>query len=508
MAREACTIFGYRLVGTFSRYINRNAICISEAESKAEGIVRWKPKQFPHGPEFYEDYIKDFFDVRKRLSLWRNERHLCPNLQAFIKNFTQRTTAFAERIRKECKPRHNLSILERSALATLRERKVGYNISDKNFGPTLYSRDEYCQQCKLHLFDGKGTYELVNRTREEVLDGLLKDLRTLLRPLCKASSALSRLAYSVLKWADFAVKKKTLCKFYIIWKLHKKANARGVRSRPIASNVGFATSQLSHFLHCQLKDSVFGHQYVLKDSLSLIREIEKWKFQNSDDIYLLSADVAALYPSIDLERGIEALRWFIRTHTKFPADLQDHYLRFARFVLENNFVQCDELEGNQIFLQKVGTAMGTAFSATYATIFMIWLESPIMEEFQSCIKTYRRYIDDIFIAWIGSLSDLARFKARFVIADSNISLEWQNNETGKFQNVDFLDLSISVDSNEAEKSLSFGVYHKPGNSYAYLPYGSFHTRHTFKAWLKAEVVRLLTHSCTATRWLEECRTFY
>mmetsp|Transcript_36994 Transcript_36994/g.98300 ORF Transcript_36994/g.98300 Transcript_36994/m.98300 type:complete len:153 (-) Transcript_36994:62-520(-) len=152
--------------------------------------------------------------------------------------------------------------------------------------------------------------------------------------------------------------------------------------------------------------------------------------------------------------------------------------------------------------------MGTAFSATYATIFMIWLESPIVEEFQSCIKTYRRYIDDIFIAWIGSLSDLARFKARFVIADSNISLEWQNNETGKFQNVDFLDLSISVDSNEAEKSLSFGVYHKPGNSYAYLPYGSFHTRHTFKAWLKAEVVRLLTHSCTATRWLEECRTFY
>ena len=28
------------------------------------------------------------------------------------------------------------------------------------------------------------------------------------------------------------------CKFYVIWKLHKKANAQGVRSRPISSNIG------------------------------------------------------------------------------------------------------------------------------------------------------------------------------------------------------------------------------------------------------------------------------
>ena len=30
----------------------------------------------------------------------------------------------------------------------------------------------------------------------------------------------------------------------------------------------------------------------------------------------------------------------------------------------------------------------------------------------------------------------------------------------------------------------FGVYTKPGNAYAYLPYGSYHSRHVFRVWFK------------------------
>ena len=33
----------------------------------------------------------------------------------------------------------------------------------------------------------------------------------------------------------------------------------------------------------------------------------------------------------------------------------------------------------------------------------------------------------------------------------------------------------------------FGVYRKPGNAYVYLPYGSYHSRHVFREWLKAEM---------------------
>ena len=46
----------------------------------------------------------------------------------------------------------------------LRKHDIGYNASDKNYGPVLYSREKYTEQCKLHLFDGKGTYEKISQT--------------------------------------------------------------------------------------------------------------------------------------------------------------------------------------------------------------------------------------------------------------------------------------------------------------------------------------------------------
>ena len=44
--------------------------------------------------------------------------------------------------------------------------------------------------------------------------------------------------------------------------------------------------------------------------------------------------------------------------------------------------------------------------------------------------------------------------------------------------------------------------------YTYLPYGSYHARHVFRGWLKAEMQRLLTHSSCPSVWPEECSIFY
>ena len=57
------------------------------------------------------------------------------------------------------------------------------------------------------------------------------------------------------------------------------------------------------------------------------------------------------------------------------------YILLAQFVLEKNYADCDGLP--DAYLPKISTEMGTSFSATDATIFMIWLETPIMiiEEF-------------------------------------------------------------------------------------------------------------------------------
>ena len=74
--------------------------------------------------------------------------------------------------------------------------------------------------------------------------------------------------------------------------------------------------------------------------------------------------------------------------------------------------------------------------------------------------------------------------------------------------MNFLDLDIQIVYSLGSAAFAFKVYRKPGSAYAYLPYGSYHARHVFRGWLKAELLRLRTHSSSPSVWLEECRTFY
>ena len=109
------------------------------------------------------------------------------------------------------------------------------------------------------------------------------------------------------------------------------------------------------------------------------------------------------------------------------------------------------------------------------------------------------------------------------MANPSIKFEWQNLPTiedavdptkfdhDKHRRVNFLDLNIKIIFTmipSCSVMLEFGVYSKPWNAFSYIPYGSYHQRHIFCGWLKAEVYRLLPHCSNAKIWIEECRNFY
>ena len=110
--------------------------------------------------------------------------------------------------------------------------------------------------------------------------------------------------------------------FHVIWKLHKKAKKQRVRSRPISNDIGYPTGQVSHFLHSQLIDAARANKHfcVLRDLLSLIRLLEATVSPNQN-IFLTSADITALYLSIKMDSGIQAMKWFMTTHTSMPLQL-------------------------------------------------------------------------------------------------------------------------------------------------------------------------------------------
>jgi hypothetical protein len=112
-------------------------------------------------------------------------------------------------------------------------------------------------------------------------------------------------------------------------------------------------------------------------------------------------------------------------HTGFNQTLKDLCLRLAHFVLTNNFVVCKELD-HAIYRQNIGTAMGTSFSVIYAVIFMIRLETPIIDDarFRPHIRLYKRFIDDLILIWTGSAARLCEFRSALASAVEEISLNW------------------------------------------------------------------------------------
>lgn len=528
----ACARLGFRLVRAFERFVRKDYHKLRNEAQREAGIQKWTPKQRSLSVEHCRSYVSRFFKCTLYGGgCWQGNQMLSPSFEKCVDNLERDIVAVAAEARKSLTARHrwpNITQAERYAISRIVATDVGFNMADKNFGPVVYSRTLFNEQCRLHLEDSKGTYcRIDNQSREDILEEVLSKLRMILIPFKRQGEAWKIVCESIIRDAIEAAKTGRLCRFYIIWKLHKAANASGLRSRPIAAALDYVTGPASHFLHCQLQDAVWRHQHVLKDSLDLIRIVEGLRFESAEQVVLTAADVNALYPSIQLERGMAALRWFMDTHTSFNQTLKDLCLRLAHFVLTNNYVVCEEL-GSAIYRQHIGTAMGTSFSVVYAVIFMIRLETPIINDqrFSPFIRLYKRFIDDLFLIWTGPMATLCELRKALASADEAISLDWSGYKVQEdavnpvmvvakcHTQVNFLDLDMSVERGSAATQMNttlgvtFRPYRKPGNAYAYLPFTSFHGRHTFRGWILAELLRILTHSSTPEVWLEEGQAFY
>ena len=94
-------------------------------------------------------------------------------------------------------------------------------------------------------------------------------------------------------------------------------------------------------------------------------------------------------------------------------------------MLSNNYIICEEV-GNAIYRQMIGTAMGTSFSVTYAIIFILCLETPIINNhrFSRDIQVYKLFIDDLFLIWSGPTDVLCDFRKALAKADVGIGFDW------------------------------------------------------------------------------------
>jgi hypothetical protein len=497
-------IFVYRIVSTLDRGNRADIISKAKEISSSHGLLPWKPCKPPYPPEFYEA------EVKRMLRADREQYHSCPELPSELERLKRSVFSSAKVISDElCKQKHivtwgNLSKAERAALKKLTTMDICFGSADKNLGPVLSSSDLVLRQAQLQLQDDAHTYrEIVGKTKLQIIEEGIKQLEGLQITFPKFAYLLERFVY----FAKWCADKPRLCKVFVLWKLHKKPKDNGLESRLIAPNCGYFTADASTFLHHQLAPFVFAHDFVLEDSLSLCRYIEDINCDQESfwETTIATADVVALYPSIPVKDGLIALRWFMDKYTSFPSELKLFIDFLARFVLDNNFVECEGV-GSGIFQQVIGVPMGTSFSVVFSIIFMLWLEEPIISKYKPWILLFKRAIDDQIFIWRGPSRKFEELKHDFNNAHPAIKFDW-----GKLsKSAIFLDLNLKLLCQRDNFSLFIqsSVFCKPGNAFAYLSPDSFHPRHSFKGWIRGLLIRNITRNNTIALWRAENLNLY
>ena len=115
--------------------------------------------------------------------------------------------------------------------------------------------------------------------------------------------------------------------------------------------------------------------------------------------------------------------------------------------------------------------MGTPMAPTVANLFMGFLESKLLENSPIRIDPalWKRFIDDIFLLWTGTKSDLEQFSQFLNAFHPTIKFTVSSSPTS----IPFLDILIKLENGY----LSTDLFTKDTDAHAYLHYKSCHPRH-------------------------------
>ena len=137
----------------------------------------------------------------------------------------------------------------------------------------------------------------------------------------------------------------------------------------------------------------------IKNTTHFLNILKHQKIQSTG--LLVTIDVKSLYTNIPYTEGIATITRMMEDtgldtlHKMFICNLTHQ-------VLTKNYFKFN----GQMYIQKQGTAIGTRLAPNYAIIFMLYLESNMLNKSTLKPKTWLRFIDDIFVIWSHGIQAL------------------------------------------------------------------------------------------------------
>lgn len=496
-------------------------------------------KHIPIPADTTDDDIRHGFARFKHNTLWANFHHI-PDAESFQEledndddDWNPRLrwdkTAFktCNYIRQDTDIQQNLFVIEKAIDRYLtnnrpsrQQRTISTKLTnflksfpdivvksaDKNIGLVALSIFHYNDLVMEHLGDAD-SYELISVNRGLNSNSLL--LKSLVQKLIDFDIKWNEPFNSYFSKAEAAYlteaikdNKFDFPKFHCLPKVHKQGKLTG---RPIAGAISFITTPIAIILDERLKplldQATIGDEddqlamNILKNANQLVSELEQRNdidFHDQDEIdniYIVTGDVKALYPSINLDK---------LQHIVDDLDPSGSVGFLTAFAIRNGYVQYD----GQIYKQKKGIAMGLNSAVTLANLYLARQIDPIIRAWKQ-VHFFRRYIDDIFLIWKGSLAQWDNFKSTIANTDRDILIEWTNPSRTQ---IDFLDVNIY----RCPVTLKFitSVYQKPLNKYTYISEKSCHPSHTFSGFIKGELTRYSRLNTHVTGYKIVKRAFY
>ena len=280
---------------------------------------------------------------------------------------------------------NNLSKEERDALYSLKnDNTIVIKGADKGSGVVVWDREDYLKEAHKQLSDEEVYEEVTNdpSTLESTIFNALNKIRA------RGDLSADNLEYFFNKDPKFA-------RFYLLPKIHKRLH--NVPGRPVISNCGYYTENISSFLDYHLQPLAKKVESYIKDTNHFLKKLQELGSLPKNAI-LCTIDVVGLYPNIPHEEGLASIRKHLNNRENKEVTT-DTLVELADIVLKNNYFQFLD----KTFKQKRGTAIGTKFAPPYSILFMADLEKRLLSDIDLKPSIWWRYIDDIYGSMVKNL---------------------------------------------------------------------------------------------------------
>ena len=222
-------------------------------------------------------------------------------------------------------PKDRFEILtesERKALYDLENDKIiVIKSADKGSAVVVWDREDYIKEAEKQLGD------------EQVYEEVSNDAAPLLKTINEVIAKIRKRGDLKRDNLDcFIMKDPKFARFYLLPKIHKRLH--NVPGRPVISNSGYYTENISSFLDHHLQPLAQAVKSYIKDTNEFLKKL-RFLPKSPEGIILCKMDVVGLYPNIPHEEGLFALRKRLEIRKEKYVST-DTMIDLAKVVLKNN----------------------------------------------------------------------------------------------------------------------------------------------------------------------------